>query len=45
MKFHSMGRLLALAITMVLMPTLASAAEDEKVRDCVSDGEADDDGI
>ena len=30
MKFHSMGRLTALAFTIVLMPTLASAADDEK---------------
>lgn len=30
MKFRSMGRLMALAFTMVLMPTLASAFEDEK---------------
>ena len=30
MKFHSMGRLMALAFTIVLIPTLASAAEDEK---------------
>lgn len=30
MKFHSMSRLLALAVTMVLLPSLASAAEDEQ---------------
>ena len=30
MTFRSMGRLMAFAFTMVLMPTLVSAAEDEK---------------